>query len=520
LRSLLNSSVGSAAFLGLGIGAPCRFGLCCLMLFGACCAGAATPAQAQNETVLILSHANSMWSKMDGGQKIKVLRGAIAPILRAQEGKLDLGVLTFGANKPKSCDALDTIKPIGPIKATADIKAIEGVYPKGSASVAASLTAASKLFKTQSGAQSMILVSDSMDECKADPCAVAAELKEKSPRTIIHFIALGEKSEENLAELACVPEQTGGIFAAAQNEAELNDALQKVFQLAALGTSEDPDGLPMPPVAPPVGAGLGAPGEKPTSTEPGTLALSAILAKDNQPLTSGLIWRIYDGRVHDDGSYRLLQTVREPRVTTTLPGGEYLVNAAYGRANVTKRMTVWPDKQLDDVFNLNAGGLRLYATLAKQPLLSEQSLTFDVYSDESDQFGNRRKVIAGAKSGVVMRLNGGAYRVESTYGDSNAVIEAEVTVEPGKLTEATVDHQAGKVTFRLVQKPGGEALADTIWNIFSSDGQLVKKSGGAFPSHVLAAGSYEVRVEHGQKEFAAKFSVDAGDKKQVEVVMP
>ncbi len=520
MRSLLNSSVGSGAFLGSGVGAPCRFGLCCLVLIGACCAGAATSAQAQNETVLILSHANSMWSKMDGGQKIKVLRGAIAPILRAQEGKLDLGVLTFGANKPKSCDALDTIKPIGPIKATADIKAIEGVYPKGSASVAASLTAASKLFKTQSGAQSMILVSDSMDECKADPCAVAAELKEKSPRTIIHFIALGEKSEENLAELACVPEQTGGIFAAAQNEAELNDALQKVFQLAALGTSEDPDGLPMPPVAPPVGAGLGAPGEKPTSTEPGTLALSAILAKDNQPLTSGLIWRIYDGRVHDDGSYRLLQTVREPRVTTTLPGGEYLVNAAYGRANVTKRMTVWPDKQLDDVFNLNAGGLRLYATLAKQPLLSEQSLTFDVYSDESDQFGNRRKVIAGAKSGVVMRLNGGAYRVESTYGDSNAVIEAEVTVEPGKLTEATVDHQAGKVTFRLVQKPGGEALADTIWNIYSGDGQLVKKSGGAFPSHVLAAGSYEVRVEHGQKEFAAKFSVDAGDKKQVEVVMP
>ncbi len=100
-----------------------------------------------------------------------------------------------------------------------------------------------------------------MDECKADPCAVAAELKEKSPRTIIHFIALGEKSEEKLAELACVPEQTGGIFAAAQNEAELNEALQKVFQLAALGTSEDPEGLPMPPVAPPVGAGWARPAE-------------------------------------------------------------------------------------------------------------------------------------------------------------------------------------------------------------------------------------------------------------------
>ena len=492
------------------------------MLFGACVAGAATPAQAQNETVLILSHANSMWSRMGGGQKIKVVRGAIAPLLRAQEGKLDLGVVTFGSHKPKSCDALDTIKPIGPIQPAADIKAIEMANPKGSASVAASLNAAAKLFKAPSGAQSIILLSDSMDECKADPCAVAAELKEKSPRTIIHFIALGEKSEEKLAELACVPEQTGGVFVSAQNEAELNDALRKTFQLAALGTSEDPEGLPLPAAVlpPPGAAGLGALGERPTSTDPGTLGLSAILAKDSQTLAGGLIWRIYDGRVRDDGSYRLLHTMREPRLTVTLPGGEYLVNAAYGRANVTKRLIVWPDKRLDDVFNLNAGGLRLYATLAKQPLLSEQSLTFDVYSEESDQFGNRRKVIAGAKSGVVMRLNGGAYRVESTYGDSNAVIEAEVTVDPGKLTEATVDHQAGKVTFRLVRKPGGEALADTIWNIYSGDGQLVKKSGGAFPSHVLAAGSYEVRVQHALKELAAKFSVDAGDKKQVEVVMP
>ncbi len=95
-----------------------------------------------------------------------------------------------------------------------------------------------------------------------------------------------------------------------------------------------------------------------------------------------------------------------------------------------------------------------------------------------------------------------------------------MTVEAGKLTEATIDHQAGRVTFRLVEKSGGEALADTIWYISTTDGQLVKKSGGAFPSHLLAAGNYDVRVEHGGRQFAAKFSVVPGDKKQVEVVMP
>jgi hypothetical protein len=284
--------------------------------------------------------------------------------------------------------------------------------------------------------------------------------------------------------------------------------------------TENAEGRQIPILALPQ-AGFGPGGENSfTSNEPGTLVLSAMLAEGGQPLNGGLVWRVFDGQVLQDGSYKLLHRFPQAQTSVKLPPGDYLVNAAYGRANLTKRLTVWPGMRQEDVFNLNAGGLRLYATLAKQPLLSEQTLSFDVFSEESDQFGNRRRVVAGAKSGVVLRLNSGNYRVESTYGDANAILQVDVTVEPGKLTEATLDHQAGKVSFRLVEKAGGEALADTIWQIFSSDGQLVKRSGGAFPSHVLAAGSYEVRVEHGAQEYAAKFAVDPGEKKRVEVVKP
>jgi hypothetical protein len=183
-------------------------------------------------------------------------------------------------------------------------------------------------------------------------------------------------------------------------------------------------------------------------------------------------------------------------------------------------VTVWPGKRVEDIFNLQAGGLRLYATLANEPLLADNALGFNVFSEETDQFGNRRRVIANAKSGVVLRLNSGTYRVVSKYGDANSIMEVDVTVEPGKLTEATIDHQAGKVTFRLVERQGGEALADTIWHIYSTDGELVRKSGGAFPTHVLAAGEYDVRVEHGGQEFAARFAVGVGDRQQVEVIKP
>ncbi len=493
--------------------------IACLFLAGLVIAAPVSTSVAANENqaVLVLDHSSSMWSQIEGEAKIGILRNTIGAILPEIAGKLDLGMIAYGTQKSRGCETTDLLKPLGPIDPARDAKALNSANPKGSAPVAATLSAASKLFKTQTGARSIILVTDSVDDCKADPCAVAEALKSQSPQTVVHVVAFNEKSTDTLQDLACISEQTGGVFQTAQTSGELNEAVRKMLDLAEAGLTEDPDGRSMPITA----SALAPPGpELFSSDEPGTLVLSAVLAKETPALRSGLVWRIYSGELQQDGNYRLLHRFQDARTTVTLKPGDYLVNAAYGQANLTKRVTVWPEKRQEDVFNLNAGGLRLYATLAKQPLFSEQALTFDVLSEESDQFGNRRKVISGAKPGVVLRLNSGNYRVESTYGDANAIMEVDVKVEPGKLTEASIDHQAGKVTFRLVEKPGGEAMSDAIWQIFASDGQLVKRSGGAFPSHVLAAGGYTVRVEHSGQEFAARFSVDAGDKKQVEVVMP
>lgn len=471
-------------------------------------------AHAQSNAVLILDHSGSMWSQVSGAGKIVVARDMSKTLIEENEGKLNLGLLVFGSKKANACDDIETLKPVGTIDNKSYSQALDATKPKGSAPVAASLAAANAMFKT-SGARSMIMVVDGPDNCKADPCAAARNLKQKSPEAIVHVIAFDAQAEK-LQELSCVAEETGGMFATAVNESELELHLRRAFQLAGTGAVA---GLP----------GGGSPGSPASggasppvfqSSEPGTLSLSAVMSGSGQPLSSGVIWRVFDGRVQEDGSYRLIASNRDAKPSITVRPGEYLINASYGRANTTKRLTIWPGKEQQDVFNLNAGGLRLYATLAKQPLLTEQTLAFEVYSEETDQFGNRRKVISNAKSGVVMRLNSGNYRIHSVYGDSNALIEADVTVEPGKVTEATVDHQAGKVMFKLVRKAGGEALADTVWNIFNADGALVKKSGGAFPSHVLAAGSYQLKVEHSGQEIGATFSVEAGDKKQVEVVMP
>ena len=109
--------------------------------------------------------------------------------------------------------------------------------------------------------------------------------------------------------------------------------------------------------------------------------------------------------------------------------------------------------------------------------------------------------------------------LSALYGDANATVRADVTVEPGKITEATVKHAAAPVTFKLVQSAGGEALADTKWSILTTTGDVVKENTGALPTHILALGDYAVVANHNGESYTSKFSVTAGEAKQIEVVM-
>ena len=93
-----------------------------------------------------------------------------------------------------------------------------------------------------------------------------------------------------------------------------------------------------------------------------------------------------------------------------------------------------------------------------------------------------------------------------------------MTVEAGKLTEATLTHAAAKVTFKLVARAGGDAIADTQWTIANALGETVKESVGALPTHVLAPGAYTVSAKNAGEVFQRKFTVQAGDAVQVEVL--
>jgi hypothetical protein len=278
--------------------------------------------------------------------------------------------------------------------------------------------------------------------------------------------------------------------------------------------------VPIAPPAPPTPAAKVAAAPAPQIQLPVPVTFKALVTEQGPKLQAGLTWRVYASKASPEGSgYKLLSTHREANPTAALLPGEYLVNAAYGLSNLTKKIKVDSGRSLEETFVLNTGGLKLAALLPSGEPLPASAVRFDILSDEEDQFGNRQKILHNAKPGLVIRLNAGAYRIESLYGDANATVGADVTVEPGKVTEATIKQTGSKTTFKLVQALGGEALADTKWTILTSAGDVVKENAGALPTHILAPGSYAVVADHAGLSYTRKFSIEAGDAKQVEVVV-
>ncbi len=253
--------------------------------------------------------------------------------------------------------------------------------------------------------------------------------------------------------------------------------------------------------------------------EAAQVRLVAILTNEGQRIDKGVVWRIYSEDKAADGKVKLVSSLREASPLVKLQPGSYVVNAAYGRANLTRKLDVAATPaEVVERFVLNAGGLRVSAAISGAPA-PLHAVSYSIYSDR-DQSDNRKLVLSAAKPGLIIRLNAGIYHIVSSYGDTNAIVESDVTVEAGKLTEAAVAHAAAKVTFKLVTRTGGEALADTQWTIQTPQGQTIKESMGALPSHILAPGNYVVVAKHQSKAFNRSFTVKDGETTQIEVLIP
>ncbi len=491
-------------------------GMFCNRLAGAlaailavCLSTVAATAQAPQslpQAVLVIDSSRSMWGHIDQINKVVHLRQALGKIFTDYEDRIALGLFAYGHQKDQGCDDFGEIEPLSAIDAAGHAGAVNAIAPKGSTPIAAALEAAGLKLADAPGERHIILLSDGADNCKGDPCAMAEKLSRRGQRLSIHTITFEKDANEELTALACVSAPSDGVFVHASNRAELDKALEEVFARVVA-----------PPSAPAI-----KPGGLLSDISPGDpvpVRMTAYLGGGSNEIRDGLVWRVFAGRAGEDGRYQLLHESSEARPQWDLHPGYYFVHLSYGLAHATKRIDVIDAQPMHEQISLNAGGLRLRAAQIEGTPLSSGDVSFEILSEETDQFGNRMRLVADAPSGPVIRLNSGVYGVVSRYGKSNAVVESKVEIKPGQLAEAILIHNAAKVTFRLVERPGGEAIADTKWTIRSEAGAVVRESAGAFPTHVLAAGKYRVEAEQNGRSYQREFEVTGGGLEEVEVLM-
>lgn len=235
---------------------------------------------------------------------------------------------------------------------------------------------------------------------------------------------------------------------------------------------------------------------------------------DGKPIESGLVWRILSESV-DGSAPRIVARSTEPRPRFTLPPGVYLVHAAYGFASGTKRVALGP-QGITEQIPISAGALSLAGSIGETPIPAGQ-IKFSVFVPLQGN-SEGRLITASAKAGELIRLPEGAYHVVSTYGDSNAIQRADIRVEAGQVTQATLHHRAAQVTLKLVAGPGGEAFAGTAFSVLTPGGDIIREAIGAFPQVILAEGDYVLIARQEGQVFSQEFKVESGRDRDIEVI--
>nr|WP_142112102.1 hypothetical protein [Bosea sp. AK1] len=272
--------------------------------------------------------------------------------------------------------------------------------------------------------------------------------------------------------------------------------------------------------APDPGPGADTPPPAPMQGQPvapnglARLSVSAQFAADRKPIRSGLNWRVVSESV-DGASPRIVARSSEPEPAFSLPPGNYTVHAGYGFASGTKRVSL-SQQGLRDQVQISAGALSLAGSIGDAPIPGTL-LSFSVFVPLQGN-SEGRLITNGAKAGEIIRLPEGTYHVVSTYGDSNAIQRADVKVENGKVTDATLHHRAAKVTLKLVASAGGEAFAGTAFSVLTPGGDVIREAIGAFPQVILAEGDYVLIARQEGQVYSRDFKVESGSDRDIEVL--
>ncbi|MCM2563612.1 VWA domain-containing protein [Lutimaribacter sp. EGI FJ00015] len=191
-----------------------------------------TQSHAEAASVIVFDASGSMWAQLEDGEtRIEVARDVIADFAAERDADIPIGVVSYGHTRRGDCGDIETVLPVGQ-HAGGDLAATIGALnPRGKTPLTDAMARARQLLPRTAESADIILITDGLENCGGDPCALAAEFAAEGIDLRAHVVGFALEAEA-VQTLSCVPEQTGGQLFTAQSGAELAAALNEVAEVA------------------------------------------------------------------------------------------------------------------------------------------------------------------------------------------------------------------------------------------------------------------------------------------------
>lgn len=206
---------------------------------------AGSGAVADENVMIVFDGSNSMWGQIDGTAKIEIARDLMDNLLGGWVEGRNVGLMAYGHRRRGDCGDIEVLVQPTQQGRQRILDNINAITPTGKTPLTDAVGAAAQALSYTDQPATVVLISDGLESCERDPCALAKTLSQGGVGFTAHVVGFGLGAEEDVSSLACIAENTGGQYITASNGQELGAALSTVSTAVAQSEPE-PEPEPEP----------------------------------------------------------------------------------------------------------------------------------------------------------------------------------------------------------------------------------------------------------------------------------
>ena len=455
--------------------------------------------------MVVLDASGSMWAAMGGRPKQEIARDALRSVLQTLPRDRAVGLMAYGHREKDSCQDIELVVPPAPGAADAIAAAADRLAFRGRTPLTAAVRQAARVLDYTKDRATVILITDGIESCEADPCALGEELEASGMDFTVHVLGFGLTAEEG-SRVACLAENTGGKYLQASDAGQLASALE---QAVAAEPASEPAVARQPEPLPPV-----QPDNAQAASPEFNIVPTLKLAEDAPPLDgrAGQSWTVY--RAEPDGSRGAYVSTEYGDWKGNLAPGLYVLVAQLGRAEADQRLTVEAGKAVEPVVVLNAGTLKVRAVAAPGREPDPNAVVrFDYPGGNATGYGETSIVLPAGEQKITVRI-GKAEASATLKLAAGRTIEKDIVVGVGQAMIETYLVEGQKID-------DSSLLVEIVGAGYQADGtrEPISRQYGSGREHDLPPGDYVAVASVGGAKAERPFSVKAGEHINVSIVL-